>query len=208
MNDFKDALRKFKETQERMEAHGIEVKKPRIQINVPNARQVLADGLTYFLSLENRKLEWQPEYEQIAEWLADNDGRGLFLFGNCGRGKTLITQQVIPTILLHYVNKVVKCYNIQDLNANNKGELGLDAVLKNRIITLDDIGTESVLNNYGNKRYAFPEIIDAVEKQSKLILITTNLNAKELTAFYDERTMERIIATTKRIEFKGKSLRK
>jgi len=50
--------------------------------------------------------------------------------------------------------------------------------------------------------------MDAVEKYAKLIIISTNLTKSELKDRYGERVYERLISTTKRIEFTGKSLRK
>lgn len=181
---------------------GIPYRKERFVIKLNNAREIFTQYMQLFLSIEQRKLEWQPEYEEVVNWLSDNKGRGLFLYGDCGRGKSIIAQQVIPSILLKYCGKVVSVFNIQQMSTK------LDEILKHEIISIDDLGTEPpVVNNFGTKRYAFPEIIDVVEKNSKFVLLTSNLRAAQLTAFYDERTLERIISTTKRIEFKGKSLR-
>ena len=181
---------------------GIEFRQERFVIKLANAREIFTQYMQLFLSIEQRKLEWQPEYEEVVNWLSDNKGRGLFLYGDCGRGKSIIVQQVIPSILLKYCGKVVNVFNIQQMSTK------LDEILKRRFISIDDLGTEPpVVNNFGTKRYAFPEIIDVVEKNSKFVLLTSNLRAAQLKAFYDERTLERIISTTKRIEFKGKSLR-
>ncbi len=54
---------------------------------------------------------------------------------------------------------------------------------------------------------AFAEVMDAVERESKLIIISSNLNGKEIENRYGTRTFERIISTTKRIEFRGESFR-
>ena len=181
---------------------GIPYRQERFVIKLNNARDIFSQYMQLFLSIEQRKLEWQPEYEEVVNWLSDNKGRGLFLYGDCGRGKSIIVQQVIPSILLKYCGKVVNVFNIQQMTTK------LDEILKHRFISIDDLGTEPpVVNNFGTKRYAFPEIIDVVEKNSKFVLLTSNLRATQLKAFYDERTLERIISTTTRIEFKGKSLR-
>ena len=181
---------------------GIAFRQERFVIKLNNAREIFTQYMQLFLSIEQRKLEWQPEYEEVVNWLSDNKGRGLFLYGDCGRGKSIIVQQVIPSILLKYCGKVVNVFNIQQMSTK------LDEILKHRFISIDDLGTEPpVVNNFGTKRYAFPEIIDVVEKNSKFVLLTSNLRATQLKAFYDERTLERIISTTTRIEFKGKSLR-
>jgi len=84
----------------------------------------------------------------------------------------------------------------------------LDTLLQKHIIALDDIGTESVSVVYGNKRLAFAEVMDAAEKYGKLIIVTSNLRKEEIIARYGMRIFDRIISTTKRVEFKGLSLRR
>jgi DNA replication protein DnaC len=184
-----------------MKLHGMRVPDEKISISIDNAKEILTNALRYFISLENRESVWLPEYEEVADWLNDNQGRGLFLYGNCGRGKTVLARYVIPAILLKYDRKVVNCFDAQEMNTS------LDEVLKKKIVCIDDIGTEEISVNYGNKRLAFLEVVDAAEKNGKLLIITSNLNQEQLVQKYGDRTMDRIISTTKRVLFKGKSLR-
>lgn len=185
-----------------MKLHGMRVPDEKISISIDNAKEILTNALRYFISLENRESVWLPEYEEVSDWLSDNQGRGLFLYGNCGRGKTVLARYVIPAILLKYDRKVVNCFDAQEMNTN------LDEVLKKKIVCIDDIGTEEVSVSYGNKRLAFLEVVDAAEKHGKLLIITSNLNQEQLVQKYGDRTMDRIISTTKRVLFKGKSLRR
>lgn len=194
MNDFDNVY-------DQMKMHGMELPARRISISVPGARPILENCLRYFLSFQGTELLWQPEYDEVAKWLEGNDERGLFMYGDCGRGKSLLTRYVLPAILLKYTKKVVSVYDVQGMNKS------INEVLKKHIIALDDIGTEEVSVTYGNKRLAFAEIIDAAEKQGKLVIISTNLKGNEISERYGQRVMERIVSTTKRIEFKGKSLR-
>ena len=187
---------------ESMKVHGMKTPTEKVLIRIPGAEQILRNALKYFIGLEKRNAQWLPEYKQIVEWLENNEGRGLFLYGNCGRGKTVIAQYVIPAILLKYSRKVVVSYDAQQMN------LKLDEVLQKKIIGIDDVGTEDILNSFGNKRLAFLEVIDAAEKYGKLLIITSNLNQEQLIEKYGDRAMDRIISTTKRVLFSGKSLRK
>jgi len=176
----------------------------KIQIKVPTefAKTVLENCFKHFLSKENKELVWKQEYDEVVKWLEGNDGRGLLLFGECGLGKSMLSRYVIPAILTLYFNLGVSVYTAQEMNTK------LEEVLEHNIISLDDVGIESVLSEYGNKRLAFAEIIDSVERKAKLVIISTNLNAHEIEQRYGTRTIDRIIATTTRIEFKGESFRK
>lgn len=181
---------------------GMKIPSDKIYISVPNAREVLRDALTYFLGIEGKELIWLKEYEQVVEWLTDNEGRGLLLYGTCGRGKSLLGRLVIPAILLKYCRKIVSVYDVAEMNDN------IDAVLSKHIISLDDIGTEEVSVKYGLRRIAFAEILDMTEKKSKLLIISTNLGEESIKERYGERILSRVKATTKRVLFQGKDLRK
>ena len=43
----------------------------------------------YFQKLDNTasSFQWLPEYDEIADWMSDTQGKGLLLMGSCGRGK-------------------------------------------------------------------------------------------------------------------------
>lgn len=191
----------FEAIMQEMQRHSMKVPTERLTLELEGAKGVLQNALKYFLKLEGKRLEWLPEYEEVAGWLSSNEGRGLFLYGNCGRGKSLMVRYVLPAIFLKYFHKVVNVYDVQEMNR------GLDEVLTKRIVSLDDVGTEEVVNVYGNRRMAFAEVMDAVEKQGKLILISTNLQERDLREQYGDRVLDRIKACTKRILFSGESLR-
>ena len=168
-----------------------------VQVAIPEAKETLARGLQFYIS----DVAWLPEYSEVAEWLTDNKGRGLLCYGNCGRGKTVICKKIIPLLLNHYHGKIVSCYDAQDINKD------IDGIKSKHIICIDDIGVEKESVKYGEKRMAFPEIVDECEKRGHLLIATTNLSLNEIADKYGERTMDRLVAITKRVEFKGKSLR-
>ena len=172
-------------------------------IKVQDAVNLLFDGLNYFT---NDKAEWLPEYDDVADWLRDNKGKGLLLMGACGRGKTLLCAHVIPTIINIRCGKNVRCFKPTELNR----------FLENKPIALsrvpaciDDVGTESIKsNNYGESRCVFSEIVDDAERTGRLLLITTNLLPDEIRERYGERTLDRLKAITRLVICSGESMRK
>lgn len=190
----------FDEVFSEMRKMGMKAPVSSVRIKVPNARTMIYAGLKSVLAKE--EVVWLPEYEKVADWLTDNKGRGLFMFGNCGRGKSLLGRYVLPAIILSCCQKVVNVFDMQDLNAN------LDLALKKHLVSLDDVGTEEMAVKYGERRMAFPEIMDAAEKCGKLVIVSTNLGESELRERYGDRILDRIKALTFRVCFNGESLRK
>ena len=80
--------------------------------------------------------------------------------------------------------------------------------MKQHVIYIDDVGTEDISNIYGNKRIPFAELVDAAEKEGKLLIISTNLDEDHLKEKYGERVVDRLRAITRKITISGKSMRK
>ena len=88
---------------ENMRDHEMTFPIPRTVLKVPNAEQTLKEAMTYFIELEGRELIWRPEYKKVAEWLTNTRGRGLFMYGNCGLGKSILGRYVIPALFLPFL---------------------------------------------------------------------------------------------------------
>ena len=139
-----------------------------------------------------------PAYDEIIDWMVDNKGRGLMLMGECGLGKSTILNFVIPAIFRTKTNKL--------LTSTPAKELGEVERSSASFIIIDDLGTESIKNDYGTKIDAVADAISYAEDSSKTLLITTNLDAGELKERYDERTLDRL-RKCKVVVIKGKSFR-
>lgn len=176
----------------------------RVQISIPNAEKRLRGGLQYVVNMKSGcNAEWnERNYRPIVDWMTDNKGKGLLMFGGCGLGKSVIGMYILPLLIKDVHKKVVNIFSAQELNKK------IDEILKLHIIYIDDIGTEDNLNSYGNKRMPFAELCDDAEKKGKLLILTTNLSIDELTQRYGDRVVDRLIATTKAVPFTGDSLRK
>ena len=139
-----------------------------------------------------------PAYDEIIDWLVDTRGRGLMLMGECGLGKSTILNYVIPAIFRTKTNKVLRSVPAKELAAVERNVAPF--------IIIDDLGTESIKNDYGTKIDAVADAISYAEDSSKTLLITTNLSGKSLKERYDERTLDRL-RKCKVVVIKGESFR-
>ena len=178
-----------------------------VDINIPDAEQRLRAGLDYFVRQftcgETQHAQWHEEnYRPIVQWMTHNHGRGLLLTGTCGLGKTLIGKYIIPILIRDTTRRIVNIFTARDLQARP------DEIMQYHLIYIDDIGTENTTNIFGNKRQPLAELVDIAEQTGKLLILTTNLNGKELRAKYGDRTIDRLKAVTTYITLTGKSLRR
>jgi DNA replication protein DnaC len=144
------------------------------------------------------RYEHLPSYDEVIDWMVDTRGRGLMLMGECGLGKSTILNFVIPAIFRTKTNKVLRSIPAKELAAVDKNVAPF--------IIIDDLGTESIKNDYGTKIDAVADAISYAEDSSKTLLITTNLSPNSLKERYDERTLDRL-RKCKVVIIKGKSFR-
>jgi DNA replication protein DnaC len=141
-----------------------------------------------------------PEYDEVVRWLSDTEGKGLFLIGNCGRGKSVILTGVIPLIFNAKKGKILKPIPARKLHTITE--------YKTPFIVVDDIGTEEIVNDYGTKIDAVENAIFEAEDDLKLLLLTSNLDASAIKQRYGDRIYDRIRRLCKVVFMKGDSLRK
>lgn len=190
--NFNVAVQRLKDTTYRPMPSGV-------QIKVPDAQRQLANGLKFFCG---DKARWNSGYDKIASWLSDNKTKGLMLVGDCGLGKSLIGMRIIPLLLNHYCQRVVTVCTVAELNK------APDEIMAHHIIYVDDVGTEDVSNNYGNRRIPFAELVDAAERNGKLLMFSTNLNDTLIEQKYGKRVFDRLHAVVRKITITGQSMRK
>lgn len=212
MDDLRQYEEQFRREAEALRPMGFNPYPPKEYLRIPNAKERIMAGLRYYLG---DKAAWLPGYDEIAAWLSDNKGRGLLLQGTPGLGKTLICQNILPMIIHQHTRIIPASCTAYEMNK------GIDALLQAHCIIVDDIGVESAdTKTYGNQRYPFCELVDAVERYNKLLIVTTNLCTTHVTDpatgvtvpsiedRYGERTLDRLRATTSVVRLQGKSLRR
>lgn len=190
----------------------------KVRWTLRDADMLLMKGLAYAIG---PTAQWLPEYDGVVNWLSDNQGKGLMCIGDCGRGKTVITRDILPQIFKHYIT-------IQ----YSDGWVGhppynyfLAKELKSRwaeierckVICVDDVGTEPIAKVYGETHNYFSELVDLCNDRDKLLICSTNLTQAQLfggeedgvvyPARCDQRTYSRLVGNTTRVYFEGEDLR-
>ena len=123
------------------------------RFGIPNAKEALIAGLEEVM---HHKVEWLADYDQIVNWLTDNQGKGLLLIGPPGVGKSEICMKVIPLIFRMALHKVFSRYQATELC----NEATYRSSLRQRFIAIDDFGIEGTFYDYGNSHIVFSEIVD------------------------------------------------
>lgn len=161
----------------------------------------------YFMGVLRKCMDhdvvYLDEYNGVLDWLRDNKGKGLLLIGNCGVGKSIITMHAIPFLFHRFHNLIFSTYaavDITNLDIYSK-------IRKQRLVVLDDVGTESKCEEFSFKRELFPDIVDAAEQNGSLLIITTNLAVDQIVERYGIRTLDRLVEITKPIALDYPSMR-
>lgn len=157
-----------------------------------------------------------PEYAEVIDWMTATEGRGLLLYGDCGRGKSTILTGVVPVLL------AMKGYSIQPIHADDFQKpydfaastagydpkmSNLDYLTRTSYPIIDELGVEPLVNDYGEKYEGFNRIINAAERYLRPLFLSTNLTKEQLLRRYGERTFDRLTRLCLIVEFRGESLR-
>ena len=133
-----------------------------------------------------------PEYVGIIDWMTSTEGRGLLLYGDCGRGKSIILTGVVPVLLAMKERMTVAIH--------------ADELSKPYDLALRTAGYDVHTTNLDYlTRTAYP-IIDELGV-APLVFISTNLTREQLLRRYGERTFDRLTRLCRPVKFEGESLR-
>ena len=183
---------------------GIDLPPKRVHFKIPDAELAFKKTMGCVLRSISCDYKHLTPYNNVIAWMKNNNGLGLLLMGRCGNGKTVIAKYVLPYIFQKMFKKKFKVFDASTFRSIDV----LDELEKYRYIVIDDIGVENTIVEYGNKVDVFARFMDIVEKQNKLIILTTNLDASSLEERYGTRVADRLANTTKIVGFNEKSFRR
>lgn len=130
-------------------------------------------------------------------------GRGLFLTGPAGCGKTQLIRAVkgmlgISSASMFYCKEKA---DIDYIRYNTEEELAYSVII-------DDIGAEEIIREYGNVIDVVGDFIQRYHYRGKgRFLSTSNLNSQQINERYGGRILDRILEMCVVIKFTGKSKR-
>ena len=179
---------------------GIDYDPQPLHIRIPFAKESLQLVLSEVI---HHEVKWLPQYDEVAKWLADNQGKSLILLGPPGVGKTEIAMKAIPLLFHCVLKKIVSRYKATDICR----EEIYRSLMHNDLIVIDDFGIEGMFNDYGNPHIVFSEVVDNIECKGGLLIATTNLTLDEIHIKYGLRTIDRLRGNTKLVVFTVESMR-
>ena len=200
------------------------VKEKRLDIREPNRmswgdhEQCRRGFITIFREVDTTFDNYQHllEYDEVIDWMTDTKDQGLLLMGDCGRGKSIIISGIVP-VLLRLKNRWIRAVHAQDLTKptpsaqvyyyGQRPETNLDYLLKTPFPIIDELGVESLVNDYGEKTEGFNLVMNVAERYHRHIFATTNLTEEQLLERSGERTRDRLSHLCRVVKFKGESLR-
>lgn len=155
------------------------------------------------LTVDENTFQMLPEYKEIIQWLSKSEGKGLFMTGSNGRGKTAILKGVIPLIFKS------RDYELRAINSTQIDIKKFDEYLRSKFaILIDEVGKDRISNDYGTLKDPVESAIDHCEDVLKLLIITSNLTEKQIVERYGQRTSSRLKRLCKLVVFQGVDLRK
>ena len=192
----------------------------KVRWTLQDADVLLMRGLAYTIG---PTAQWLPEYDAVADWLSDNQGKGLMCIGDCGRGKTVITRDILPLVMQNYIwvtdakaggwyHPVYNYFLAKELKSR------WAEIERAKVICIDDVGTEAIAKVYGETHNYFAELVDLCNDRDKLLICSTNLTQEQLFGGtddqgvtypprYDQRIFSRLVGNTVRVYFEGEDMR-
>jgi len=142
------------------------------------------------------------------------EGKGLFLYGNVGTGKTHLAVAIVDYIARLHKNEIngsIRFITVTELLQTIKdsfkytdGKNVIDRFKKCRLLIIDDMGTNKVTDW---TQEVFYSIINYRYENLLPTIITTNLTIDEFKKVNDERLMSRIFEMCKGVKLSGEDHR-
>ena len=131
---------------------------------------------------------------EYADGFPDNRQKNLLMFGPVGVGKTFLLDCIAVRVIERGFSVLkLTAYNfINHVMDGLKSGEGAPTFMEPEPLIIDDLGTEPVIPNVTVEH--FHAVISERSAAGRHMAFATNLNVQELTDFYGERTISRLLA--------------
>lgn len=139
--------------------------------------------------------------------LLKKGGKGLFLFGNTGTGKTYALHAIRKAYAVAGHKAVIENWVellLELKDRMNYLRVALDDTLEPEIIMFDDLGSEKQTEWSQEILYT---IVNRCYEKEKRIFISTNLSLEQFTLAYGDRVFSRLMEMCEPFEVKGEDRR-
>lgn len=187
----------------------------KVRFNItPDLRDAVERWLNYYA---DQFLQANPMYDgtllnkgeltKVAAWLANGRKTSLMIMGRTGSGKTIIAKTLARVVAMENPSpNVVAMANL--VKYVKREDCLPEFVYENRMLVLDDLGTEPLeIQMYGNRYELFNEILFARYAQHQPTIITTNLNSEGIRERYGDRIFSRIVEMFDKLILNAEDLR-
>lgn len=143
--------------------------------------------------------------QEIIPTLKDNPGKGIFLYGGAGTGKTYALYALSMTHDIKVENWVEVLEEIKTRMAHGHavGDL-IDNITSEKKLAIDDVGAEKHTDYSQEKLYM---IVNRMYNRMNRLFISTNLSLAEFQEKYGERLFSRIAEMCDIVELTGEDKR-
>lgn len=142
-----------------------------------------------------------------------NAGKNVYLFGPVGCGKTFLASYLFKYFFDEHSFKVINLADADHCEWLTDSEC-FDVFMKYRALSLDDVGVEKDVNEYGIKSNPFTEFINRYYNRvlrgeyRPLLFATSNLNPTQCFEKYGPRVFSRLKQLFTFAQFTGEDKRK
>lgn len=159
--------------------------------------------------------EWKKTILTLLRWFCGEDSdeckmnKGLYLWGEPGRGKSLFMQlfQAYALVIDYRKFEMVNCKDLVHAFASNRSIESISRYYSD-MWCFEDLGYEDPFNMYGNKINVMEEILIRRYDSRQLTLVTTNMPPDAIVKSYGSRVESRMYEMFNFIELKGIDFRK
>lgn len=186
-----------------------------LTIHIDDARRKLWQVIKMSGLEINYTEEWKSTILTLLRWFCGDDSesckmnKGLYLWGEPGRGKSLLMQlfQAFALVIDYRKFEMANCKDLVHAFASSRS---IESISKyySDMWCFEDLGYEDPFNMYGNKINVMEEILIRRYDSRQMTLVTTNMPPEAIAKVYGARVESRMHEMFNFVKLEGIDFRK